>query len=115
VETRVGPKLGFLQPARQRCLGFLRRALRVTVVSNRAKQSQFPAGPEGRRTRGQMRKTNPIFGGRDTPPCHYPIIPPSQSDAYCAKRTQLGRSAATSEGEMCETNPIGLVGCSPGG
>jgi hypothetical protein len=70
------------------------------------------AGPSA----GLLVQTNPIPGGRDTPPFHCSIIPPFQSDAdrakrsqfpagpggtkdKCAKRTQFG-------GESCKTNPI---------
>ncbi len=47
--------------------------------ANRAKRTQFA---------GESCETKPTSGGRDTPPFHYSIIPPSQSDAYRAKRTQ---------------------------
>jgi hypothetical protein len=36
--------------------------------------------------------------GHDTPPFHCSIIPPSQPDAYCAKRTQFGGCPAARRG-----------------
>jgi hypothetical protein len=94
-----------------------------------AKRTQFPAergctGPQGRGTRGQLCKMNPIPGGwpaGGTPIFHDSIIPPFQSDANCAKRTQFGpvweprpwKYAKKSGGDaqptkrrMCKTNPI---------
>ncbi len=45
--------------------------------------------PDLRPAEGKMRKTNPISGRRATPPSHYSIIPPFQSDADGAKRSQF--------------------------
>ncbi len=58
------------------------------------------------KSRGLSRETNPISGGRHTPPFQYFTIPAFQSDADCAKRTQFGRSGGAPEGETCETKPI---------
>jgi hypothetical protein len=67
---------------------------------------------------GKMRKTNPIWLGRwvESPLFHYSIIPPFQSDAGRAKRTQSGpcaREWARGGGprcpagvRLCKTKPI---------
>jgi hypothetical protein len=60
-----------------------------------AKRTQFPAGPGGpepvgRGTRGKCAKRTQFAGGRDIPLLQYAIIPPFQSNADGAKRTQFG-------------------------
>jgi hypothetical protein len=74
---------------------------------NRAKQTQ--SRRSARAAEGRMCKTNPItrsgaprrcrgVGRRDTPLFHYSIIPPFQSDADCAKRTQFAAPTPCDEG-----------------
>jgi hypothetical protein len=58
---------------------------------------------------GEMCKTNPIPGRRDTPLFHYSIIPPFQSDAKCAKRSQfLARTDAMDleSATVCRPHPV---------
>jgi len=42
-----------------------------------------------RRSRGQLRQTNPSSAGQDAPPFHYSMIPPFQFDAYRAEQSQF--------------------------
>jgi hypothetical protein len=78
-----------------------------------AKRSQFPAlprgtRPEARATRAKCAKRTqfPPLGRGEPPSFHYSIIPPCQSPANRAKRTQFGQARPGSGGRLCETNPI---------
>jgi len=62
---------------------------RARAGANRAKRTQFRQPGRGLGDEGQTCKTNPILSGQDTPSFHYSIIPPFQSDADCAERTQF--------------------------
>jgi hypothetical protein len=85
----------------------------------------LPCGLPPRARASQSCETNPIWGlschtnpicgrigGRDTPPFHYSIIPPSKADAYRAKQSQffdcrLGTGLPPpAPGRLCKTNPI---------
>jgi hypothetical protein len=62
-----------------------------------------------RPAQGKMRKTKPISGGQDIPPFHYSIIPPFQSGADCAKRTQsLDCGLRTADRPAAGHPPCGL-------
>jgi hypothetical protein len=54
-----------------------------------AKRSQFHQPERGPWGEGRTCETNPIPTRQDSPAFHYSIIPPFQSDADCAKRTQF--------------------------
>jgi hypothetical protein len=56
----------------------------LAVLSSRSNGGRrIPPSPSARRAAG-------LSQGRDTPPLHRSIIPPFQSDAYCAKQGQSG-------------------------
>ncbi len=65
-------------------------------------RSAFPGALQG-----EMRKTNPIFGGQDTPPFPYSTIPAFPPHAFYAKRSQ----SAT----VCRPHPTSAFSsyCSP--
>ena len=53
MRTLARPKPEPAQLARQMCLGFIRRAFRISALSIRAKRTQFPAAPGGPGPEGQ--------------------------------------------------------------
>ncbi len=77
-----------------------RKEVMVNGTCNRRRQNKanLPARPQTgvgqgsqqrSRRSGVLRQTNPIPDGRDAPPFQHSTIPGFQSDACCAKRTQL--------------------------
>ncbi len=75
------------------------------IASNtyRAKRTQLPEA-------GHRGGVGESAGRWNTQRCHYSIIPPSQSDANCAERSQFRRGRVEQglgvEGRTCKTNPI---------
>jgi hypothetical protein len=132
VETRVGPKPKLPQPARQIWLGYILRALPVSVVNIRAKRSQFldcglgtalrptalglggpivqneanSSGRPGRRRAKCAKRTQFRTVGWPTeyPSFHYSIIPPFQLRCAYAGGGTIVRNEANRRSFKCEVS-----------
>ncbi len=107
----AGPGLRGAKDAKRSQLGdsFRFEVSSVKQEKPMADSSNFTLHTSAGPLAGLFVQTNPIPAGRHPPPFYYVIVPPFQSDADCAKRSQFG-DARLGSGESITQNKANPAG-----